>query len=182
MASHQIVALERRLLLAAAERVTLPSDPQQLFNAGGGTLLFSADDGVHGHEMWRSDGTAGGTVMVKDFVPGAGNGFPQDFTRFNGSTYFLANSTHNSQELWATDGTTSGTRLIKDLGGFRSDDEFVEFPQIVNRNGTLFMEVANLLYKSDGTAGGTVLVKQLSNEGFISNLAVAGDTVFFSVA
>src|SRR5262245_14321839 len=35
-----------------------------------GTLLFRADDGVTGTELWRTDGTEAGTVLVKDIVPG----------------------------------------------------------------------------------------------------------------
>ena len=58
--------LERRLLLAAS---TDSSKPAGLIDVGG-TVYFSADDGVHGPELWKSDGTAAGTVMVKDIVPG----------------------------------------------------------------------------------------------------------------
>src|SRR5262249_18433602 len=39
------------------------------FAAVGAILLFAADDGVHGSRLWRSDGTADGTVLVKEVVP-----------------------------------------------------------------------------------------------------------------
>ena len=29
-------------------------------------LIFRASDGTNGRELWKSDGTASGTVMVKD--------------------------------------------------------------------------------------------------------------------
>jgi ELWxxDGT repeat protein len=31
-----------------------------------GTLFFTANDGVNGYELWKSDGTSSGTVLVKD--------------------------------------------------------------------------------------------------------------------
>ncbi len=34
-----------------------------------GTLFFTADDGMNGSELWKSDGTEAGTVMVKDINP-----------------------------------------------------------------------------------------------------------------
>jgi ELWxxDGT repeat protein len=40
-----------------------------------GVLYFYADDGVHGKELWRSDGSANGTTMVKDICPGPCAGF-----------------------------------------------------------------------------------------------------------
>ena len=40
----------------------------------GGTLFFTADDGIHGRELWTSDGTEEGTVLVKDIDPGPASG------------------------------------------------------------------------------------------------------------
>src|SRR5262249_21719023 len=50
------------------------SNPSNLTNVNG-TLFFTADDGVHGRELWKSDGTAAGTTLVKDIFAGsAGSG------------------------------------------------------------------------------------------------------------
>src|SRR5262245_40698422 len=40
----------------------------QLLVTDGGTVFFTAEDGIHGRELWISDGT--GAELVKDIVPG----------------------------------------------------------------------------------------------------------------
>ena len=37
----------------------------------GSTLFFSARDGIHGMELWKSDGTASGTTMLRISFPAA---------------------------------------------------------------------------------------------------------------
>ena len=44
--------------------------------AVGNQLFFEAYDGVHGVELWKTDGTTTGTVMVKDINPGAAGSNP----------------------------------------------------------------------------------------------------------
>ena len=44
--------------------------------AVGRVLFFVADNNVNGRELWKSDGTPVGTVMVKDIVQGRGSSFP----------------------------------------------------------------------------------------------------------
>jgi len=39
-------------------------------------LYFSADDGVTGRELWKTDGTDTGTMQVEDLCPGSCSGLP----------------------------------------------------------------------------------------------------------
>ena len=67
------------------------------------TVLFAADDGVHGRELWRTDGTAAGTAMVADLTPGPTGSAPRELTVVDGIAYFTAGAT----EFWRSDGTAA---------------------------------------------------------------------------
>ncbi len=67
-----------------------------------------------GEELWASDGTSNGTVLVKDINPNGGSN-PYNFTEFNGKLYFTAWQDNVGYELWVTDGTNVGTHLVKNL-------------------------------------------------------------------
>jgi ELWxxDGT repeat protein len=73
-----------------------------------GVAYFSATDGTHGFQLWRSDGTASGTQMVKD-IPGnfgSGGSYPGNLTNVGGTLFFAA-----TDGLWRSDGTPGGTQL-----------------------------------------------------------------------
>ena len=116
------------------------SHPSSL-TAVGGTLFFTADDGTTGQELWKSDGTAEGTVLVKDIRPGSSNyGYPYgsdayELTAVGGTLYFTANDGVHGQELWQSDGTEAGTVLVMDIrpGGDGSSPDYLAFV-----NGALF--------------------------------------------
>src|SRR5206468_1855806 len=80
-------------------------------------LFFSADDGSNGQELWKSDGTQAGTVLVKDIDPGAGSSDPSFLTGVNGTLFFanFSGDGSNGVELWKSDGTAAGTVLVKDI-------------------------------------------------------------------
>jgi len=67
-----------------------------------GTLFFVANDnGSHGSELWKSDGTADGTAMVMDINPlGQDSSDPHDLTSVNGRLFFTANDGTHGRELW----------------------------------------------------------------------------------
>jgi ELWxxDGT repeat protein len=151
-------------------------------------LFFEADDGVHGGELWKSDGTRTGTVLVKDINPGAGASAPRRFTRIGDAVFFTADDGVHGSELWRSDGTAAGTVLVKDInpgaqGQFYSSSTFTEV------GGTLFFLAddgvhGSELWKSDGTTPGTVLVKDIhpSSKTFRTHQGgwtEAGGTMFF---
>ena len=65
--------------------------------------------------MWKSDGTASGTVMVKDIKSGSSSSSPNYLTAIGNTLYFVANDGTNGAELWKSDGTASGTVMVKDI-------------------------------------------------------------------
>jgi ELWxxDGT repeat protein len=85
----------------------------------GGTLMFVANNGngveTTGMELWKSDGTTEGTVMVKDINPGSGGSDGAYLKTIGSLMVFQANDGENGFELWQTDGTTEGTELVGDL-------------------------------------------------------------------
>lgn len=115
-------ALEPRFLLAAALvkdiNPATPSSNPHAFVDLHGTLLFRADDGVHGQDWWRADGTAGGARLVKD-AEGAGwtadgRQVPRTHAVMGGNLYFRGSNDAAGIELWKTDGTDAGTVIVKD--------------------------------------------------------------------
>jgi ELWxxDGT repeat protein len=114
----------------------------------GNAIIFAASDGTTGTELWKSDGTSGGTVMLKDINPGSGNSTPASLTTLNGKVVFRATDPVNGNELWVTDGTPGGTQLLADI-----------YPGTSNSTPQKFAVVGNALYLVATTASGSKLWK-----------------------
>src|SRR5262245_61135040 len=129
----------------------------------GNTVYYLGQEPAHGAELWRSDGTAAGTQLVKDIFPGSGTSIPTWGTVVGSTLYFAAREPATGVELWRSDGTAAGTVLVKDIrvgtGSGQPSDLVVVGSQIFFRACT----AANgcELWKSDGTTAGTVMVKDI---------------------
>jgi ELWxxDGT repeat protein len=174
----------------------------------GNRFVFAADDGVHGRELWSTDGTAKGTRLVADINrrrspeppascpdgipdPQTDSGVssnPEGFAKLGSGTValFAADDGTTGRELWATDGTAQGTRRVADLfpGPMGSS------PHDLTRLGNLIYFLASptgigdALYRTDGTNAGTVLVSNLQVNGapsWAQSLTVSGGKLFFVV-
>jgi ELWxxDGT repeat protein len=120
-------------------------------------LFFTVYDDAHGVELWKSDGTAAGTMMVKDVRPGTVGSYPLYLTAVGQKLVFAADDGAHGQEVWASDGTAAGTVMIADLVPGPKDS----YPTALGIvDGTFYFAdggapQSGLLWTSDGTAAGT---------------------------
>jgi ELWxxDGT repeat protein len=94
--------------------------------------------------LWKSDGTALGTVMVKDIYSGSGSGTPDSLTAVGNTLYFRADDGTNGVELWKSDGTASGTVMVKDIRSGSGSSSLTDLTAVGN---TLYFTA------NDGTNG-----------------------------
>jgi ELWxxDGT repeat protein len=81
----------------------------------GSALFLTADDGTYGGEVWRSDGTAAGTHLAMDLLPGSGSSQPDSLAAVDNTLLFSAYDGVHGVEAWRTDGTPLGTRMVQDI-------------------------------------------------------------------
>src|SRR5262245_27043690 len=85
------------LVMDIDSTITHDSNPTG-FAVVNGTTFFSATDGLHGAGLWKSDGTAAGTVLLSA-------GGAVYLTNVNGTLFFARCDAKNGTELWKSDGT-----------------------------------------------------------------------------
>ncbi|MCW3124666.1 MAG: hypothetical protein JWO03_324 [Bacteroidetes bacterium] len=130
-----------------------------------GKTIFQALDSLHGMELWVSDGSTSGTQLLMDILPGPFSSNPINFKVWNGKLYFCAADSVHGRELWVTDGTTTGTHLVVDAlpaPGYSTAPR-----DLTICNNKLYFLGWDGLYTSDGTAAGTIRIKNSYGDNLV---------------
>jgi len=133
-------------------------------------FYFAGSDLSTGQELWKTSGYCG-SRMVRDIYSGQGSSSPGNLTVVGGTVFFDADDGVNGRELWKSDGTPAGTVMVKDVTAGPGSSRLSKF---TNVNGLLFfiVELRTLnypeehhtqLWRSDGTASGTILLGDFWN-------------------
>lgn len=163
----------------------LPSSGGELVEFGG-DLIFGNPSG-----LWRTDGTATGTVQISTDLEGA-----FEFTSLGDALVFRGNSDYYDQEPWRTDGTAGGTAMIADVVPGYNMQAFgccanTSRPRQLTPTGDVVFFVGESaedyedteLWRTDGTEEGTVRVIDACPglcDSDPANLTPVGDSFFFS--
>lgn len=125
-----------------------------------GDKLYLYNPTFSGPQIWVSDGTESGTILLKTFITYGGF-----LTASNNKVYFSAKEIFEDElELWQTDGTVSGTIELINIGaGYDSAPQ-----NIVSLGDNIIfsaftIEEGRELWISDGTPTGTTLLKDINN-------------------
>lgn len=152
----------------------------------GGTLLLRVwgSDPSGESRAWKSDGTEAGTVLVEPSFHRPRRGRPAPRETIGGTVFFVARDAEHGRALWKR--TDAGTTLVKDIrpGVFGSEPS-----DLTGVGDTLYFRVGSgpvgELWKSDGTAAGTVfvedvaLVREWEGGSGPTDLTSLGGTLFF---
>ncbi|HEX8530264.1 MAG TPA: ELWxxDGT repeat protein, partial [Cytophagales bacterium] len=125
--------------------------------------------------------TPGGTVLVKDVLPGEEGAAPANLVNVNGTLFFTHRRESGGQSLWKSDGTAAGTTRVKYLTFSYSETTPSGMTVL---NGKLYFfcpdDSGNLrIWRSDGTAGGTYPITPAGLEVDGAEIVGLGNNLYF---
>lgn len=134
----------------------------------GDSLLFSANDEIHGRELWVTNGTSEGTRLLCDINPDAGSGSSPEywtFEEYHGRLHFVAAGQH-----WVTDGSTCEL-FLDGLGS-----------TFTRARDKLFYEKEGTLFVTDGTLNGTLDLSEVNYHEGVTEITPIQNLVFFQAS
>lgn len=184
----------------------LTSSSQSSFPSGftflDNKMFFAASSwsaGSEDRELYVSDGTTAGTLLLKDIIPGISS-CPDKLIEYDNYIYFVISDSSNGvlvHRPWVTDGTMNGTYPLLPLAttakGYTMEFDPLISPEklFVYRNGFVYFKgrkdnAANdfAIFKSDGSFAGTLIAAELPNTSVTPNLIEGplryNDSLYFS--
>ena len=150
--------------LALSYMINFPTNGTAVYTNN--NLIFTANDGVHGEELWKSDGTEAGTVLLKDINTGISDGldFQPFITKgFGGKVYFVAKDNSFVREIWTSDATEAGTMALDtpNFGSANPNGLYAYNGYVYYRARSTSNLSGEELWRTDGTRTGTVQVFDL---------------------
>lgn len=172
----------------------------------GAYVLFAKITATHGVELWKSDGTATGTALLKDICVGTCSSDVAGFVKIGSTAYFVAkeSSSSTAYSIYKTDGSAVGTVKAFDLSQVTNStnpagERLVPFASC-DTNGQNCQESRYLIatssrvfflsnnsadfpfqmriYSSQGTIGTTVIMD--ADDDYPLKMLVFNDRVFYS--
>jgi ELWxxDGT repeat protein len=165
------------------------SDPSDLV-AMGGSVFFVADDGDHGSEIWKSDGTT--TTRVSNFSGSGPNSFGADLTVLGDKVFFSASEGTDGAELWMVAPPYTSATQVANINPSATEGSNPQDFAVVN--GQLFFTAAASgtnfeLWKSEPPFTSAVLVREINTGGVGGSacscpheLVGIGNTLFFTAS
>jgi len=141
-------------------------------------------------ELWKSDGTGGGTVKIVEVAPPGILQIVQSVMAGENKMYFTALTTANGLEVWTSDGTAGGTHIVKDV--HVNDNKMYDYNAYHPTLQAVINDVAYFsgsetydieLWRTDGTSAGTSLVKDIfpgAKGSSPAKVAQSGNTMYFT--
>lgn len=158
--------------------------PRFLHAAGNGVIFFQGYDETNKYELWISDGSSNGTYLFKIINAGTGSSdysYPEKFISMGGWVYFTADDGEHGRELYKVD-TSGSLALVKDINEGAGDNSPY---YLTPYNGKLYFKATGAglfseLYSSDGSDGGTTLVKAIGHG--IYGLMVSNNILYITTS
>jgi trimeric autotransporter adhesin len=172
----------------AGNSINSSAGAKAFFTAYGTAVYFQATDGSSGYELWKTDGTTAGTVLLKDINSGSGSSSPSGILATSTNLFFFADDGATGMEIWMSDGTPGGTALLKDINPGAASSTGTNTSFVKAGSGPIYFAANDGVngaefWRTLGSAGSTVLMADInpgSGSSNPANMLCINNNVYFA--
>ena len=150
-------------------------------------LVFRANDGIHGYELWITDGTQDGTKMIMDFnASSQSSSYRGNYAALEDKLFFsLFNQNTASYDIWVYNSSTEQAEKLNDVV---ASEDIAQTELLGTFNGKVYFTgsvgTAHFLWETDGSSEGTTAIfefdEQLSATASSNLVSTQNDYLVFS--